>query len=181
MQVAVTKIKKVAEQLGIEPCLEFTPELLVPEQRIRNLCHEDKCGNYGKNYMCPPYSGSLEEIGVRLRNFKRGLLLQYSQPLDLKNDQESLRQSKLDFHNGILRLEEFLKDAGVEDVWGMIGGSCELCQICKAKLNEPCPYPEKARTSLAAIAIDVMALLKKFGLDDKFRPDKITWTGCILF
>jgi predicted metal-binding protein len=181
MDTSAISVLKFARQLGIETCLEFGPELLVPEKRIRKLCLEDKCGNYGKHYTCPPHVGSLGEIKARLKKFQRGVLLQYSKSLDVKNDKEGLKQSKLDFHNRILQLEEFLRNEGISDVWGMIGGSCELCEVCKAKLSEPCPYPEKARTSLTSLAIDILAFLDKFGLDNKFHPDKITWTGCILF
>jgi len=66
-------------------------------------------------------------------------------------------------------------------VWGMVGGSCELCQPCRAAIGEPCPKPEKARMSLESIAVDVIALLDRFGLDSDFHPHRITWTGCILF
>ena len=174
-------ILQFARQLGIETCLQFSPELLAPEQRIRDLCLENKCGNYGKHYMCPPYIGSLKEIEARLQKFPRGILLQYSKPLDVRNDNEGLKQSKIEFHNKILQLEEFLKNEGVTDVWGMIGGSCELCNVCADKPGESCPYPDKARTSLTSIAIDVLAFLDKFGLDNRLHPDKIIWTGCILF
>lgn len=181
MDASAVSVLKFARQLGIETCLEFSPELLVPKQRIRELCSENKCGNYGNHYMCPPHIGSLEEIKARLKEFPRGVLLQYSKSLDVRNDNEGLRQSKLDFHNRILQLEELLRNEGIKDVWGMIGGSCELCEVCKAKLDEPCPYPNKARTSLTSLAIDILAFLDKFGLDNKFHRDKITWTGCILF
>jgi predicted metal-binding protein len=78
-------------------------------------------------------------------------------------------------------MEEFLRESGIKQVWGMIGGNCGLCAICKVKSNEPCLYPDKARMSLEAIAVDVVGLLDKFGLDSKFHADKIIWTGCILF
>jgi len=181
MDTPGANILKFARQLGIETCLEFSPDLLVPEKRIRELCSEDKCGNYRKHYMCPPYIGSLEETKARLQKFRHGILLQYSKALDVRNDNEGLRQSKLDFHIKILRLEELLRNSGIKDVWGMIGGSCELCEVCKAKLKEPCPYPGEARTSLTSLAIDILAFLDKFGLDNKFHRDKITWTGGILF
>jgi len=181
MDISGTCVLEFARQLGIETCLEFSSGLLVPEQRIRKLCFENKCGNYRNHYMCPPYVGSIGEIKARLKKFQRGVLLQYSKSLDVRNDNESLKQSKIDFHNKILQLEEFLRNEGIKHVWGMIGGSCELCEVCGAKLGEPCPYPDKARTSLESIAIDVSALLDKFGWDSKFHPDKITWTGCILY
>jgi len=181
METSVISVLKCARRLGIGICLEFSAELLVPEQRIRNFCLENKCGNYRNHYMCPPYVGSLREIKAQLKKFQRGVLLQYSKSLDVINDNESLKQSKIDFHKKILRLEECLKSEGIKHVWGLIGGNCELCEVCGAKLGEPCPYPDRARPSLESIAIDVLALLNKFGLDNKFHPDKVTWTGCILF
>ena len=150
--------EELANDLGIETCLGFNAELLVPEERIRARCFENVCGNYGKNYTCPPYVGSLEEIKLKLRNFQRGLLLQYSKAIDVKGNKEGVIQTKIDFHNKILQMEEVLKERGINQVWGMIGGNCGLCDICEARINEPCPYPDKARMSLEAIAIDFLAL-----------------------
>lgn len=173
-------VEEIARQLGIEACLEFDPEVLVPEEKIRAFCYENKCGSYQGNYMCPPYTGSVEEIETKLRNYKSGALLQYSKSLDVRGDREGVRQTKLDFHNKILQIEELLRERGINQVWGMIGGSCEFCDACKARTGEPCPFPNKARTSLEALAIDVVALLDRFGLDSRFHQDRITWTGCIL-
>jgi len=174
-------ILKITKQLGIETCLEFSPHILIPEQRIRDLCSEDKCENFGKHYMCPPYVGSLKEHKERLMKYQHGILLQYSKPLNVNRDRKDLEKTKADFHHKILQLEDFLKDNGIQDVWGMIGGSCNLCGECEARFGRPCPYPDKARTSLESIAIDVLTLLDRFGLDNKFYPDRITWTGCVLF
>ena len=173
-------IKEFASQLGIETCLEFSTEMLVPEERIRAFCRENKCGSFHNNYMCPPYVGSLEDITIKLKKFQRGVLLQYTKFLDVKGDSEGVRQTKIDFHNKILRIEELLRVGGIVEVWGMIGGNCGLCDTCEAKMGEPCVYPDKARMSLEAIGVDVLGLLDRFGLDSEFHADKITWTGCIL-
>jgi predicted metal-binding protein len=175
------RIADFVRQLGIETCLEFGSEILIPEERIRAFCLENKCGNYGGNYMCPPYVGSLEEIRVKLQKFQHGVLLQYSKSLDVKGNKEDVRQTKVDFHNKILQIEEFLSGTRVDRAWGLIGGSCGLCDTCKATVSEPCLYPDKARTSLEAIGVDVLGLLDRFGLDSQFHIDKITWTGCIIF
>ncbi|MDD5486018.1 MAG: DUF2284 domain-containing protein [Dehalococcoidales bacterium] len=173
--------KEMAAHLGIETCFEFNFGLLAPEERIRSLCRANECQNYGKNYTCPPYVGSLTKIKAKLANFQRSLLLQYSKEIEVRGNREGVMQTKIDFHHKILQMEGLLVERGVNKVWGMIGGNCGLCTICKAESNEPCPYPDKSRVSLEAIAIDVMGLLGKLGLDNKFHEDKITWTGCILF
>jgi predicted metal-binding protein len=177
----LSDITRFAESLSIELCRELDPGLLVPEQRIRYLCHEDKCGKYGRHHMCPPRVGTLDEIRARLDRFRRGVLLQYSERLDVRNDREGVVRTKLDFHQRILKLEGMLEHKGVTPVWGFIGGSCDLCRPCSAVIGEPCPHFEKARMSLESVAVDVIALLDRFGLDSRFHPDRITWTGCILF
>ena len=181
MSTTVATLIKYAKQTGIDTCVEFSPELLVPEARIRDFCLENKCGNYGNNYMCPPYVGSLEEITDRFTMFRYGVLLQYSQLMDVENDEEGVKNAKITFHNKILRLEEFLRSERIEPVWGMIGGSCRLCEVCQAKIDKPCPFPDRARASLESLGVDVLALLDRLGLDSRFHHDRIIWTGCLLF
>jgi predicted metal-binding protein len=82
-----------ARELGIETCVEFDTFLLKPEQRIRDLCRENKCGKFKNHYMCPPYVGSLASIEEKLLEFRKGILLQYEKPLDVKNDAAGLTAS----------------------------------------------------------------------------------------
>ena len=181
MPGVTSKLIEFAGSLGIGVCVEFDPAWLRPEERIRALCYENKCGCYNNNYMCPPYIGTLKEIKSKLDGFERGLLFQYSAEVDVRNDLPGLMKTKQDFQEKILQLEEVIRKENIESFWGMMGGSCGLCLPCKASTGESCPYPEKARTSLESIGIDVLAFLEKFGLDNRFQTDKITWTGCILY
>jgi len=175
------RLQEIAVQLGLETCLEFDPRIITPEDRIRAFCRENKCGTYGNNYMCPPYAGSLEEIKEKLESFQHGLLLRYSKTIDVKGDKEGVIKTRTDFHSSVLYMEDVLNATGLNRIWGMICGSCGLCEICKARSKEPCLFPEKARVSMEAAAIDVQGLLEKLNLDNRFHTDKITWTGCILY
>jgi predicted metal-binding protein len=170
-----------AKQLGIVTSVEFDTSLLVPQQSIRAYCVENKCGKYKKHYMCPPYSGTVADNAAMLRHFRSGILFQYEKPLDVAHDAAGLSQSKLEFHSKILEMEKLIKKSGAANALGIIGGSCELCAACKATTNEPCAHPEDARMSLESMAIDVMALINHLGLESEFRPDRIKWTGCVLF
>ena len=181
MNTISKKAIKRAKQLDIVTSVEFDTSLLVPQQSIRAYCVENKCGKYKKHYMCPPYSGTVADNTAMLQHYHKGILFQYEKPLDVAHDADGLAQSKLEFHAKILRLEKLIRDSGASNVLGIIGGSCELCDICKATTNEPCAHPEDARMSLESMAIDVMALLKHLGLESEFRPDRIKWTGCILY
>ncbi len=174
-------VQEQSRKLEFDLCLEFSPALVVPEQRIRDYCVENRCGSYNANHMCPPRVGSLSEVAVRLQGFSQGVLLQYCRPLDVANDRKGVIRTKLEFHRLILRLERRLRRRGVTRLWGVIGGNCELCRICTAVEDKPCRHLERARTSLEAIGVDVVTLQERLGLDGGFHPDRITWTGCILF
>lgn len=178
--MTINNFTRFARQLGIETVREFDPQLLVPEARITAFCRENKCGNYGTNYMCPPLNGSREEIQARLRRFQHGILLQYSGAVDVQHNRDEVVKTKVEFHRKVLQLEELLKGEGVKEVWGMIGGSCGLCDVCLAKVDQPCPHPGEARMSMEAAGIDVLSLLDRLGIDNRFLPDRITWTGCVL-
>lgn len=180
-QISRTKLSMLAQELGFETCLEFDAGLLVPEQWIRDLCAENKCGRYGKHYMCPPYTDSLEEIKAKLSEFHRGVLLQYSKTLDVTSDEKGLLQTMVEFHNMILKFEDRLRDQGLKHLWGLIAGTCGLCDDCKAQTGDPCPYPDKARRSMESLAVNVVALLEKLGLDCELHQDRVTTSGCILF
>jgi predicted metal-binding protein len=175
------ELVQYATTLGIQTCIPFDTSLLHPEERIRDLCRVDRCGSFRKNYMCPPYVGTPEEIRERLKPYRNGLLLRYRRAVDVKNDPQGVKQTKLDFHQKVLLLEEQLRKTGIDTVWGLIGGECALCQACAARIDAPCPYPEKARTSLESIAVDVDKLLDDLELDSGFCDDRITWIGCVLF
>lgn len=175
------KLQHYTRKLGLHNCIQFNTGLLNPEERIRDYCRQDKCGSYNKNHMCPPLVGSLEETRALLSNYHTGILFQYSESLDVSNDKNGLRRTKKEFHKKVLKLEKFLNKHAETDVLGIIGGNCELCKECGALSDEPCRHPRKARPSLESLGIDVIALLEKLGLDNKFHKDRITWTGCILY
>jgi predicted metal-binding protein len=167
--------------LGATNCQFVASQSLVPEERIRGYCYENKCGCYQRHLTCPPNTGTVQEVKERLKPFKTGILIQYSKDIDVRNDKDGLRETKLKLHHIILETERYLKEEmGTDNVWGMIGGNCAWCDECAGYRDGPCTYPDKARVSMEALAIDVMALLEKLGLDTGFYDDKITWTGIVL-
>jgi predicted metal-binding protein len=175
----IIELKELSTKLELCDFIEFDPSLLIPEEGIRKYCYENICGNYGKHYMCPPLIGTVEEIKNKLKLYNKAILLRYSEEVDVKNNRKKVKRTKIDFHKKILELENFLSQKGIES-WGLVGGNCSFCVECKAITNRPCKHPQKARPSLESLGIDVQKLLDNFGLDNRFYPDKIVWTGCIL-
>ena len=150
------------KELGATHCQIVSPRHLIPELRIRNYCYEDKCGRFDKHLMCPPNTGNVGDIKLKFEAFTGGILIQYSRVIDVGTDQEGLRETKLKLHDIVLGAERYLQEeAGADIAFGMIGGDCALCDECAGYRGETCLYPDKARPSLEALAVDVIALLKK--------------------
>jgi len=170
----------LAREHGFAVCRPLDPRLLRPEDRIRALCQEDKCGNWRKHHLCPPLLGDLQQARAQLARFQRGVLLQWSRALDARNDREGVERSKVAFHRKVLAVEAGLAARGFDGAWGLIGGSCGLCSPCTAVAGEPCPLPRQARPSIEALGVDLLALLERMGLDAAFHADRVTWTGCVL-
>ena len=188
MQTPAARLEHHARNLGLDPVTGFDPTHLVPEERIRDLCRPNKCGNYRTNHMCPPLVGTLDDARAQLARFDHAYLLQYTEVLNVSEDWEGVVRTKLELHEKILELEGRLRGEGLDTVWGLIGGSCGLCIPCTAAEGEPrgrpekpCTRPEDARPSMEALGIDVLAVLADLGLDNNFHPDRITWTGCVLW
>ena len=174
-------IRRHIKALGATNCQFVSSRLLVPEERIRHYCYENKCGCYNRHLTCPPNTGTVQEIEEKLKAFRTGILIQYSEKVDVQNDKQGLRKTKLKLHHVVLETEKYLKEEmGLENMWGMIGGNCALCDECAGYRDEPCTYPDKARASMEASAIDVIGLLGQLGLDTEFHKDRITWTGIVL-
>ncbi len=108
-------IQKSADKLGINVCVPFDPGLLAPEERIRELCYENKCGNYRAHHMCPPLIGTLEEARSRLAGFSLAVLLQYSEEVDVMNDREGVKRAKMELHGRVLQMEEYLRQSGASE------------------------------------------------------------------
>lgn len=174
-------IKKYIFELDATNCQLIPASILIPEKRIRAYCYENKCGCYDKHLSCPPHTGTVPEIKERLKAFKSGILIQYSEKINVREDKEGLKRTKLKLHHIVLETEKYLKEKmGFANIWGIIGGNCDLCDECAGYRGEPCEHPDKARVSMEALAIDVIDLLGKLNLDKEFHHDKITWTGIVL-
>lgn len=175
-----------ARKAGFKACVELDTRLLVPQESIRAFCEQNKCGFYNTNYMCPPLVGTVNDFRDRFAQYKSGVLLQYSQrihrqeSMSLKEKFTVYGKTRLQFHRRLLKMEDYFREKGAQEVWSMIGGSCALCKVCGAVTGKPCRHPEKARLSVEAAGVNVLELLQKMGLDNRFHKDRITWTGCIL-
>lgn len=157
---------------------------IVIDPRVRIKCFIPVCNSYNRGLMCPPNLPPVHEFQEALKLFNIALLVQYRQPLsgNEETDYRDLFEGARKLHHLINLGEKEAFAQGFRFATGLIAGSCHLCDECVGIASgEPCRHPFKARPSMEAMGIDVMATVEKAGLSLQFPvTDEVVWTGIIL-
>lgn len=137
--------------------IPFAPELL-------ELCRQNSCGNYGRNWMCPPLVGDVDELMLNLQTFKKAVVFSKIYQLEDSFDVEGMAAGNKNFR---ILTENAAEIARKEypDCLILSAGGCTKCKKCAAEDKLPCRYPSLAFSSLEAYGIQVSSLAKVCGLN----------------
>jgi predicted metal-binding protein len=155
---------------------------IVVDERVRLKCLVPLCDSYNRNLMCPPRLPAVALFRNALVRFSRAILIQVS--AEIENPEDAYLHAKT-LHGLVNQGEKEAFEAGFRFAAGLIGGCCRLCETCVAAdprtAGTPCRFPFKARPSMEAMGIDVIATTESAGWTSKFPvTDHVTWTGLIL-
>ena len=164
-----------ALSIGFTNAVRLDDLKLKCESRLRAYCNTEGCPNHGKNWVCPPGCGSLDECAEKVGRFNSGVLLQSVSELTPKSGEYKRLNRE---HN--LRLRELIEQRceGHIDILALTSGGCIFCDACA--YPEPCIKPGIRMNSLSAYGIDVGKLCEKAGLEYSFRPDCVYYIALIL-
>jgi predicted metal-binding protein len=182
------KLRKVIDTLkkkgASEVKLIYASDVIVDE-RVRLKCQIPICETYGKNLMCPPFMPPVAEFRAALARYDRALILQLNVPLRRKpkgKTSEIFDPARV-LHELVNMGERLCFEAGFRFATGLIGGCCRLCKECVAvEMEGFCRHPFRARPSMEAMGIDVIATAEKADIPLSGFPitEQVTWTGLIL-
>jgi len=182
------KIDPIIALLKAQGALTATPipvSHVIVDKRVRLKCQVPRCDSFHKNLMCPPFVMPEEEFRQVLACYKEAVLLQTEGVIDILSDGKPGRDvfapaGKL--HDLVNLGEREAFRAGFRFAAGLIGGCCRLCEVCVAIDNSRiCRFPFRARPSMEAMGIDVVATLEQAGLALAFPVrDRVVWTGLLL-
>ena len=168
----------IAQKCGFFAAYPLKIKTLIPRNDIRQMCAEDKCGAYGKNWTCPPYCGTLEECTAKLQGYKRGILAQTVGKLDKVVDTKGYRRAEEQHLKQLHTLYEKMREMFPEALC-LGSGGCRICQRCA--WPEACRFPEKACSSMEAYGLFVTEVCKENGARYYHGEKTVTYTACILF
>jgi predicted metal-binding protein len=148
---------------------------------FRDLCKMNSCGNFEKNWKCPPAVGEYEELKNQVLSFNKGLVIQTVYHLEDSFDFEGMVKAKA-IHEKVFR--SVWNQVRNENLLGPIlplnAGICSFCEKCTYP-DEECRYPEEALSSVEAYGIDVTALVTACGIPYNNGQASVSWVGAIFF
>lgn len=160
----------------------FDPHEIKITISVRAMCEQNSCGQYGKNYMCPPYTKDIDDCEKEIYSFDDALLFTKAYPKKSSFDMESLMEAAIDFGKTIQKMKEDLPEKHPDKDFLFLGaGGCPVCKKCACIDNEQCRFPEKAVSSVEANGIEVIQLCRDLGLKYNNGQNTVTYMGMILF
>ena len=166
----------------------FTQAEVIPVQELvfdssfRKYCEENKCGNFGTNYACPPYCETPEQMKERVTAYAYALVMMSRFDVENALDPAQVIPTKNRHMERTFLLVGKAADLPACRNSMLISGSpCMLCGECRMKKNLPCPSPEKRYSCVSAYCLDVMALAKACSMEISWELNQISYFSIFLF
>lgn len=172
------ELEVIGKQTGfshIAP-LDCSTIQLLPE--VRQMCANNTCHMYGKNWSCPPGCGTLEECEARVRQYTYGILVQTVGNLEDSMDVETMMETEAEHKEHFFALEEQLRPK-YPAMLPIGAGCCTRCKECTYPDN-PCRFPNKTFASMEAYGMLVTQVCQDNNLTYYYGPCTITYTSCFL-
>ncbi|MCF8026240.1 MAG: DUF2284 domain-containing protein [Desulfobacteraceae bacterium] len=161
---------------------EISSEEIVFRSEVRKLCEMNTCGNYGKNWTCPPAVEPIDAFRDRFGLFDTLLVVYRVYHVKSSFDWNGMKAGMSDFKDRLLDVKKEMEAADPHFDFIVLGaGACHLCDPCAYVDEEPCRNPEDAIVSLEACGIDVMRLMKDHGMKYYNGKNTVTYVGGILY
>lgn len=152
-----TELEKLAKDAGFTNCRLIDTEVLQFDADLRKYCVMNYCGNYDKNYACPPDCGTPQEMEEQTKEYKKVLVLQTVTPVkDIANEKET-KVIKHRHNQMTWELVDSFEKQGIEGLT-VLAGPCGLCETCAKAGGEPCRFPKRKASCMSAYCIQVSAL-----------------------
>jgi len=187
-------LMKLVADAGASATAFIKTEDIVLSEEFRAICEKNSCGKYGKCYMCPPFTGPIDERMGEVRSYPGGILYQSVGTLEDSFDFDGMMAAAKHHAELSRAIDRRLKvlgtdnpatagspEAAVPAYLHLSNGGCDLCETCGAIDGTPCRFPDLALPSVESYGMDVYRTSKAAGLKYNNGPNTVTYFGLILF
>lgn len=172
--------KEKLNSFGFDNIQEISVSDITFEPSLLELCKQNQCGNYGKNYTCPPHVGNAYGLIEKIKKFDNAVIFQKIYHLEDSFDIEGMIEGKKDFNNLIQEVNELRLSFPVNTL--LLGaGGCFICERCACLDNTPCRFPDMAVASLESYGINVSKLALACNMNYINGQNTVTYFGGIFY
>lgn len=182
MNPQIKELMSFLESLGVTRTALISTEDITFNPEFRGQCEQNVCGNYNKNWMCPPGVGAFTDLREKALGYKQGLVFQTVYQLEDSFDIEGMMESTIQ-HTKISRQAiAYIREKGLfEELLPLNVGPCTYCEPCAFLEGQECRAPEEAIASVESYGIDVTALVKSCGIPYNNGVNTVSCVGLILY
>lgn len=175
-------LQEAAVDFGFTGAAVISTRELVHVHEYRQFCEENMCGNFGANYSCPPYCGTVDEMIQKAAPYQRVLVLQTVSRVNSALDPEEAVPLKQD-HSGRSRMlyKEMKKRGVLPEGLMSLAGPCGLCKPCNMRIGKECPFPAERASCMSAFSLDVTKLAASAELPLSWDLDQVTYFSLYYF
>ena len=175
------KLTELAQSLGAFRASVIPVENVETDASFRDLCAANVCGNYGRNWMCPPDAGEIHDLMAALRTYSYALVYQTVSELEDSYDFEGMMDAGVAHNRLMVELRRGIDTLALPRVLHLGAGGCRMCEVCAKRTGEPCRHPDLAVASLETYGINVSKLAPAAGMKYINGKDTVTYFGAVLF
>lgn len=176
----LTDIRELVTSVGFDNVGVILAEDIPYDASLIELCKSNGCGNYGKNYTCPPHIGETDALIQKAKKYKKAVVFQKIYSIEDSFDIEGMDTARTDFRRATQRVHDLcMKECG--DFLTLGAGPCNLCPVCGVVEGAECRFPERAVASLESYGIFVSVLAQKCGMKYINGVNTVTYFGAVLY
>ena len=170
-----------ALSLGAYKAAVIPVDAVETDAAFRDMCAANACGNYGRNWMCPPDAGDIHDLMAALRTYSFVLVYQTVSALEDSYDFEGMMEAGVAHNKLMITLRDRMSAENLPRVLHLGAGGCRMCEVCAKRTGEPCRHPDLAVASLETYGINVSKLAVSAGMKYINGRDTVTYFGAALF
>ena len=175
------KLAALAEEAGFTAWAKLDVSTIELKSEVRDMCAANVCGNYGRNWMCPPDAGDIHDLMAALKTYSYALVYQTVSELEDSYDFEGMMDAGVAHNRLMVELRRGTEGLNLSRVLHLGAGGCRMCEVCAKRTGEPCRHPDLAVASLETYGVNVSRLAPAAGMKYINGKDTVTYFGAVLF
>lgn len=170
------RYRLMAIELGAGDAKVIENDQVIVEERVRGKCVIPKCGYYGTNINCPPYSPSVSEIESLLKEYQYGIFVKLIVPSDVVAGEEAFAEGTINtFRKKLYEIVSGIESQAFYDGYYLAMGfavedparehSVLTWSGSALVLGKGCRHPLWARPSMESVGVNGFAMAARVGWD----------------